>query len=376
MNEGIQAKNEDEIDLRELWQTIIKNKKLILQITFISTVLASIYVFFAPKIYEAKTILEMGFFNVNGKKEFLDDSNRLSQALNIVFIDDFKGINKSDSNASIEKINILKNKEFIEIVAYGKDNVSSAQEVEKLLSYVQEKHQLIINEKLKNIRNDIKNIEREIAQQKNMILPALDDKIYILENDTLKNLEERIKLLKKYQLPSLDRKLEILISENKKYENQLILENKSIETTQNINPTLSALSVMEKRDIQNRISNNRLQIIDLEKIKEDIINNQLPQLFRDQERLKTITRDELLREKDQIINSVIQQLESKKEILETSIAPHNYKNSGVVSKILTYDKPVKPKKSLIVVVACVTGFILSIFIVFLLEMFRSPTNEE
>ncbi len=49
--------------------------------------------------------------------------------------------------------------------------------------------------------------------------------------------------------------------------------------------------------------------------------------------------------------------------------------NGATELIFLWMKALKPKKTLIVLVACVTGFILSIFIVFLLQMFRSPKNE-
>lgn len=72
----------------------------------------------------------------------------------------------------------------------------------------------------------------------------------------------------------MDKKLEILRSENGKYRKSNLKQKiKYRNRLQKINPTLSALSIMEKRDIQNRISSNKLQIVDLEKVKEDTINN-------------------------------------------------------------------------------------------------------
>jgi uncharacterized protein involved in exopolysaccharide biosynthesis len=51
--------------------------------------------------------------------------------------------------------------------------------------------------------------------------------------------------------------------------------------------------------------------------------------------------------------------------------PYNYKNTETVGNIMTNDYPIKPKKTLIVVVAFVTGIILSIFLVFFLEFIRN-----
>lgn len=56
--------------------------------------------------------------------------------------------------------------------------------------------------------------------------------------------------------------------------------------------------------------------------------------------------------------------------------PHNYKNTEVVGKIIINDSAIKPKKKLIVIVAFITGLILSIFLVFLIEFIRGFKEEE
>ena len=49
---------EDEIDLRELFKTIWKNKKFIIIFTTIVTIFAIIYALVKTPIYEAKVIIE------------------------------------------------------------------------------------------------------------------------------------------------------------------------------------------------------------------------------------------------------------------------------------------------------------------------------
>ena len=48
----------------------------------------------------------------------------------------------------------------------------------------------------------------------------------------------------------------------------------------------------------------------------------------------------------------------------------NLANTKLVGEYIINDFPIKPKKSLIIVVAFVTGFILSIFLVFFLHFVR------
>jgi len=79
--------------------------------------------------------------------------------------------------------------------------------------------------------------------------------------------------------------------------------------------------------------------------------------------------------RDTLLTTDIAKLRENKMLIESLLLPYNYKNSNVVGDILLNDYPVKPKKKLIVIVAFVTGLILSIFIVFFLEFIESEKKE-
>ncbi|MGA1863055.1 Wzz/FepE/Etk N-terminal domain-containing protein [Deferribacter thermophilus] len=61
--------------------------------------------------------------------------------------------------------------------------------------------------------------------------------------------------------------------------------------------------------------------------------------------------------------------------LNSQISPLNITRTSTLGKVLTYEEPIKPKKKLIIVVALVTGFFLSIFMVFFMEFVRSFKEE-
>ena len=67
-------------------------------------------------------------------------------------------------------------------------------------------------------------------------------------------------------------------------------------------------------------------------------------------------------------------MESKKRVLESVLAPHNYKNTQVVEKIIIGDNPIKPKKILIIVLAFAIGMILSILVALIIEAFKNQNN--
>ncbi|WP_417328157.1 Wzz/FepE/Etk N-terminal domain-containing protein [Halarcobacter sp.] len=75
---------ENEIDLRELFLTIWKNKVFILVFTFIVTLIAVLYVGFKPytPIYQGKVLLEMGeVYNKNNDSELIDKPINLSKII-------------------------------------------------------------------------------------------------------------------------------------------------------------------------------------------------------------------------------------------------------------------------------------------------------
>jgi LPS O-antigen subunit length determinant protein (WzzB/FepE family) len=315
-NENIRYQ-EDEIDLRELFRTLMKNKKIIILITLAVTLFAVVYALMAPKVYEAKAILKIGEYALEGpnKKVTIADASELSKELEILFIDILK--NKKDRNASIENITLLKNqKNFLEITANGSSNETVQAEVQKVIEYVHENH--------KKILNDVKNIYEVKVKQ-------IDGKLMILKTKTLPALNEKIDRYKK---------------DIKNYEANFLDVQDNLKSIKSSNPTLATMQINEQRylaDILIKLKDsleqfenqkNSIEVIEIEKLEED--------------------------------------LKSLKVLME----PYNYKNSEVVGTIMINDHPVKPKKKLIVIVAFVTGFILSIFLVFFLEFIRDEKEEK
>jgi uncharacterized protein involved in exopolysaccharide biosynthesis len=85
---------------------------------------------------------------------------------------------------------------------------------------------------------------------------------------------------------------------------------------------------------------------------------------------------QLKNKKDNLETTAINDLEEQKGLVISMLLPYNYKNSEIIGKIITNDYPVKPKKKLIVIVAFITGFILSIFLVFFFNFIRDNNQEK
>ena len=300
---------EDEIDLKELFKTIWAKKIFIVIFTLVVTILAGFYAYSKTPIYEAKALLEIGEY----KKNPVDDAVALEKKLSTIFIDMEK--NLKDKTSEISNISVVKGlKNFLEIKSESTSNEEAKNEILKVLTFVQNEHEKILDDVKKQKEMELRNIDLQIADIKSKSVALIDKKI---ENNikNLKSLEE--------QLKQIDENL------------------KKIDT---LNPSLAALKLMEKRDITNSINTITIQNFELES------------------------------KKDELLTTTLYKLEESKKIIELSLLPHNYKNTQIVGEIMTNDFPTKPKKILIVAVAFVTGFIISIFLVFLFNFIKQNAN--
>jgi LPS O-antigen subunit length determinant protein (WzzB/FepE family) len=304
---------EEEIDLRELFLIVARKKYFILGFTLLITLLAVIYVSIKTPIYEVKALLEIGNYKAE-QTIILDDANELSQKLSTIFIN----LKKNDTNKEFEitKISTLKGmKNFIEISSESASNDLGIKGLNEIIIYTKDIHSKLLKDVKEKNDLEVKNIDLMILNIQNDKIVNINKKIELYDQNII-NLEEQMKSV--------------------------------IETLKNMNSldySVTALKLMEKRDISNEIITNKSNLYDLIERKENLINIDL------------------------------NKLSERKKLLETLSLPHNFKNTEVVGNILTDDNPIKPKKALIIIVAFVTGFILSIFLVFFMQFVNSMKKE-
>ncbi len=319
MNENkIQYIEEDEIDLRELWKTLMKRKGFIVVFTAIVTIGAIIWALTRTPIYEAKAVIKIGEYKVSSSSSSssssLDSASSLVAELKVLYIDLLK--NQKDRITTIENISVLKGqKDFIEMSAQSIDNNLASQEIKNVLKYIQDKHNKILI--------DVKN-ERELQ---------------------IKNLNKKIDIANSREIPLLLRKIDLVKKDIKSYENNIKILAKNISGAKNKTPALAMLEINEQRHITDILF----------ELKQNLLGHEENKFI-----IETVTLEAYQENIDRI-----------KVMLE----PYNYKNTQIIGKIMTNDYPIKPKKKLIVVVAFVTGFILSIFLVFFLEFIGKNEDE-
>ena len=306
---------EDEIDLREIFKSIFERKYFILIFTLIITILAIIYVSIKTPIYEAKAVIEIGSYKTESDEvRVVDNLNEFSKKLSTIFID----LRKDDieKESEITNISISKGmKNYIEISSQAISNDLALKEIEAVLSFTKDEHGKFLNDIKEKNKIQISNIDNSVKNLQEQIV-NIDRKIELYEKNVI-NLEEQMKF---------------------------VLE--SLKNINSLDPSIAALKSMEKRDISNDIISNKSQLFDL------------------------------MIKKESISNLEINKLIERKKILESLTLDYNIKNSDIVGKIQINDYPVKPKKTLVVVVSFVTGFILSIFIIFFMQFIQGLKKEE
>ncbi len=273
---------EDEIDLREIFATLKKRKKLIGIITVALTMLAIIYAFFIAKpIYEIKTMIEIG--QIDAKP--IDSVNNVQQKLSYEYQVNTKG-NKIEL-PRVKSISVPKKADSIlalSINSYSND------------------------EGIKYIQNIISKIKIQYKEKTNAYTNSQKELITLIQKDILDNTDSLLQMKKK--LDTYSQKIISLKSED---------------------AALAGIYALQ-------IGQKQTELQELKKY--------------------------------------ISALKTEEQKLKLSITPFMMKPTHIIGEIEVFDKPIKPKKKLIVVIAFITGLMLSIFLAFFLEFIGGMKEEE
>lgn len=392
---------DDEIDLVELFATLWNGKIKIIVITVVFLVVGILYTLIATSWYKASALVEVGYYNTNEngviKNVMLEEPKNIIEKLKTRYIDLLKDV--EDKDVDVKSVNEIKNNnKFFSIEVLGKSNEKAVKMIDEMIQSVSDEHKKIIDGyissqkvKLANIDRQIKflqnnkivEVQSQIDNVKQIIIPKLDKQIKYAQETTiplakqdlkniddiiLKNIEEKIKLendnLKKYTTelntiksnnPKKNTNLEFTINLN-----QLITSAKSnlIELEKNKNSIIT----ITRPQIQARIDELEMTYLsNLQIEKEKALNDTLPALQRDLANLQTNELEKLL---------------DQKAVIELTLKPFNYKNTSIVSQIITSKHPEKPKKLIILAVALLAGAMVGVFWVLFADFMKKRRELE
>jgi hypothetical protein len=424
-NEQLKNNEEDEIDLKELWSIMMHGKLFIVIFTTVITIAAIIWAITRTPIYEVKSNVQIGFIG----DDLIADPATLIKTASLVFNVEDKLSTRESFVSEVSSISANKNLEnFIEIKTIAISNDDALSKNKEVVSYIENKFKSKIDQYILNSNNSIKNVQvkisnldnletknlkRQIELLKSQKIVKIDEKIKRLTNQDIKNIQRQIELLKSQNIVKIDEKIKFnkivkinSIKEKIRFHREKLAEytkevyqiyTKNKNTTDATTLTISSIQMV---NYQNLILNSQNKIEDLKINLETISNEIIPNLKRDKQNIQNVTiKDlqlkidninnvtivDLQREKKNIHNDVLRkltyklkvELQNKKvklleqiERLKFKSSDQFLKNSIVIGKYIIHKYPIKPKKKLIVVVSLITGFILSIFIVFFLNFIR------
>ena len=247
--------------------------------------------------------------------KIIEEPSILEQKLKVVFGIDNNMINNNLKEGIITSISLTKNiKNFLEIKTEAISNEIAIAKNKEVLAYIQNLYNPTIENSKSLINNEILNIEREINFYENEKMNMLNESI-LLNNTNLDKYTKEIR--------------------------ELYKSNTSDKTS-------SMIASVQIINYQNLILNLQNQINSIEI------------------------------EKQQIIKNILPKMKASLDEIKFKLSEQNISNTRLVGDYIVNEYPTKPKKTLIIVVLFVTGFILSIFIIFFMQFvnnFRKEKNK-
>lgn len=360
---------EDEIDLRELLITLLEKKTFIALTTSLITLLAIFYAYFKVPIYEVKSNVQLGFID----DKLIVEPATLVKTLNIVFNIENKIASKEKFISQVSSITTNKKiKNFIEIKAEGISNNEALNLNKKVVQYIQKKYKNKITQYIREVHNSIYELKSNITRLDQLQTKNIKQKIQSLKKQSLE-LEEKIDFYNSIQIPSLKKKITYHEKTLEKYIKAV--KNIYLDNQQTMDSTILTISSIQMINYQNLILSSQNAIEDLST---EIKFTQRENISTLQKEIDNIDKNKIRKLQFELTNTIPEQnisLQQKIDQLKDSISSTNIRNSTLVGDYIIHDYPIKPKKKLIVIVAFITGFILSIFLVFFLQFMQNFKEE-
>jgi len=369
---------DDEIQFIDYLRVIWKWKWLIILGTFVCMVVAAGVSFNMPKIYEVSIAIEPGIIGVDKAGEFiyLDSRDNIEEKIrgDLYNIRIQKALNINPLKKDIEfGIKTQRGSNFIKVTSEWKENEVEFGEktLVHLLGFISKEYENIVQQ-----RKD--DYEKQILMKQNQIkeveIKRKDiDKQILLESNTIGAKKNNIKLNKTTLTIMQDREKELLqeiknVKDNTErivQERNTILQHKG--NADDISLLLYSTTIQQNVAYFNQLSN---QINEL-RTKKEIIDMNIENLKKDIDDINTEI-DRLKLKKTEGLQAKINDL--KLQIDRLSIEKDMIQNIRVIQDPEISLRPIKPKKTLIIILAGVVAFMMMMFLVFFLEYIQKAKS--
>jgi len=214
MQSNLEKQNiyEDEIDLRELFNTILEKKFFILIFTSLVTIAAIFYAYLKRPIFEVKANVQIGFID----DELIADPDTLVKTLNIVFnVEDKSSSTKKEYISTVTSINKNKKiKNFIEIKTEGISNPEALKLNKEVVKYIKDNYKSTVEQYILNTNNKIKSIKKQIYNLENFETENIKREIKLLRKQAIVKIDEKIKNINEQDIANIQQQIKLLKSQN------------------------------------------------------------------------------------------------------------------------------------------------------------------
>lgn len=392
---------DDEIDLVELFATLWNGKIKIIVITVVFLVVGILYTLIATPWYKASALVEVGYYNTNEngvvKNVMLEEPKNIIEKLKTRYIDLLKDVEGKD--VDVKSVNEIKNNnKFFSIEVLGKSNEKAVKMIDEMIQSVSDEHNKIIDGyissqkvKLANIDRQIKflqnnkivEVQSQIDNVKQIIIPKLDKQIKYAQETTIPFAKQDLKNIDDIILKNIEEKIKLENDNLKKYTTELnTIKSNNAKQNTNLEFTIN---------LNQLITSAKSNLIELEKNKNSIITITRPQMQARIDELEMTYLSNLQIEKEKALNDTLPALQrnltnlqtnelekllDQKAVIEFTLKPFNYKNTSIVSQIITSKHPEKPKKLIILAVALLAGAMVGVFWVLFADFMKKRRELE
>ncbi|WP_223155798.1 GNVR domain-containing protein [Campylobacter concisus] len=209
-----------------------------------------------------------------------------------------------------------------------------------------------------------------------------------MQDATIPAARREISAIDDISIPSVRKNIELNTQRLKKYEAELekLHAAKNVGESENI-----ILRQMMEQGIYSQISNLEQSIIAFEQQKQVLLTKSKPDAQNRLDRLVGVELENMQAEKDILVNDKLPSLQrelvnlqteelnkllDQRSLVELALKPYNYQNTQMVSDIVISNKPVKPKKTIIIAIAFLSSLMLSVFGVLVYDTIRDRINKD
>jgi len=353
---------EDEIDLRELFKTILNSKKLIIIVALTFSLLAFIYTSQKELEYQSSVIIEVGSYDLlNGEKKLVEPIPNLIKNLKVDLI--YK------KQLGILNFNSIED-QLLEINYTSPSPEYNENLIKEAIKFAQESHTEILANIVNFISEKIMAVDKEIEFLKNSIENQENSQKFIENQQISQKLIAAINMIKAIDIEktALEFKIKYLLELIPAEENNLLLLNS--------NPSALLLRASSSPTLQQIIYSYNEKIINMKQELQNLNQKKgtLELQVKSIENGEFTSTEERVSIAKQLIYEQLFKLNQDKGTLELQVklVKDQTNTTQPILEIVTIE--IKPKHYLIILIGTIFGFIFSISIVMIRQAFLKKEN--